>query len=242
MHQTDPSILNKYARIAGGTYLVTIFYSIASLAFIESRLVVAGDAQATAANIVGSEWLFRLWLTLDLVLFAAVVLLAFSLYTVLRTVDRRLAVLALLWRLMEAVVGAVTVIIGLAAILLLTGLDVAGILPAEQVNALAGLALETRSTGYSVTIVPLCLGTVLFCWLFWQSRSIPRWLSGFGMLAFGLMILGALGNILAPAVAEPTLLVFGPATILFEVVIGGWLLVRGVDTDALVARTGNAQG
>jgi hypothetical protein len=57
----------------------------------------------------------------DLAMFAGVVILSLALYVIPKTVDRNLALLALLWRMMEAVLGGVTVLAGLLVVLLLNG-------------------------------------------------------------------------------------------------------------------------
>ena len=96
--------------------------------------------------------------------------------------------------------------------------------------ALAGDAVMYAGASATVVVmVPLCLGTIVFCWLFWMSRSIPRPLAGFGIAAFAFMLPCAVGSLLAPALVQPAFLAGGAVTILFEIAIGAWLLVRGVE-------------
>jgi hypothetical protein len=49
-----------YARIAGGLYLIVIVGGIFAEIFVRGRLVVHGDAAATAHNILAHELLYRL--------------------------------------------------------------------------------------------------------------------------------------------------------------------------------------
>jgi Domain of unknown function (DUF4386) len=55
------------ARIAGVFYLLTILTGIFAEIFVRGRLVVDGDAAATATNILAHEPLFRLALVVDLI-------------------------------------------------------------------------------------------------------------------------------------------------------------------------------
>jgi uncharacterized protein DUF4386 len=110
--------LDRYARLAGLLYLTIIVTSILSLFLVESRLVVDGDSAATTTRIAANETLFRAGLVYDMMMFASVVALAWALFVILRGVDRDRALLALLWRMAEAIVGAVTVLLGVPVVLL----------------------------------------------------------------------------------------------------------------------------
>ncbi len=220
----------KYARVAGFAYLAIIISSILNQIFIYNKLMVDGDAAATASNIMANELLFRSALAIDLVMFAAVVLLSFTLYVILKTVDKNLALLALLWRMAEAVLGGVTVLLGLLAALLLNGKDTLTIFEPEQVQALVDLFLRARANGIDVAIFFVCLGTIVFGYLLYKSRFVPRILAAFGIASFVLMLVGSLSNILFPQYAEWAEMGYGPGA-LFEIVIGLWLLVKGVNVE-----------
>lgn len=55
----------SYARIGGVLYLLIIVGGIFGEAFIRNRLIVSGDASATAANIMSSELLWRVGVAND---------------------------------------------------------------------------------------------------------------------------------------------------------------------------------
>ena len=54
MHPTD-----KAARVAGAVYLSMVFTAPFSLIYVPNKLIVRGDATATAANILAHETLFQ---------------------------------------------------------------------------------------------------------------------------------------------------------------------------------------
>ena len=57
-HLKEPSP-QRLARIAGVLYLLLAFIGPFSMMFVPSKVIVPGDAAATASNILGSEGLFR---------------------------------------------------------------------------------------------------------------------------------------------------------------------------------------
>src|SRR4051812_14794161 len=88
-----------YARLGGIIYLFIILAALFGEAFVRGRLVVPGDATATAHNIVGSETLFRVGLTAEMLTCVCDVALAMILYVLLNPVNRNMALLAAFFRL-----------------------------------------------------------------------------------------------------------------------------------------------
>ena len=68
-----------------------------------SKLSVINDPLATAQKILENESLFRLGLMLELILSLGLVFLAFALYKILKTVNKKLAFLAFSIKIVEAV-------------------------------------------------------------------------------------------------------------------------------------------
>ena len=131
--ETSPLV---YARVAGLAYIVIIMLGIFSVSFIETNLVVPGNDAATVNNILTNELRFRISVASEIVMFVLVVLLSLSLYVILKTVNKNLALLALLWRLGEAIIGgSVTVLGGLIPLLLLHR---EAAFETEQLQALVG--------------------------------------------------------------------------------------------------------
>jgi hypothetical protein len=159
-------------------------------------------------------------------MFASVVGLAVALYIVLKPVSKNLSLLAMCWRLGEAILGGVTVLVSATIFLLVSSREQLTVFNPEQLQVLVGLFLNVRSAGLTVIIVFLCLGTIVFCYLFYKSRYIPRWLAIWGILAFSLMLIRSFAGILA---LNDSLMVFGVPAILFEIFIGLWLLFKGID-------------
>jgi len=224
----DHTSLQKAARIAGLMYFLIIITSLLSMIFGPYKLIVEGNVAATFKNIMDNELLFRIGTIYDLIMFASVVILSVALYAVLKTVNRNLALLGLLWRLGEAILGCLSVLSSLIILQLLKGKGFSLIFEFGQVQTLVGLFLDVSSAAISMVMVFLSLGTIINCYLFFKSKYIPRILAAFGIFSFLLVLIWSFLNILIPDFAETIQIVSSPMAILFEIVIGLWLLIKGV--------------
>ena len=227
-HATDPS-LQSYARVAGAAYLLVIVLAMLSMSVIDARLIVPGDSAATTSNILAHRFLFRLEIACVLAMYASVVVLSLALYVVLRSVDGNLALLALLLRSAEAILGAATVLLSFAVLALLDGAEQEPVFGAgAQSQSFVGLLLDVRMAGLDIVLVFVGLGGTIFCWLFFRSRYVPRALSAWGIFTYLSMLFLALMSIIFPdhpALIENVLYALGA---LFELVFGSRLLVTGV--------------
>src|SRR4030043_1752881 len=89
----------KTARMAGILYFVFILCHVFANVIGRSKLIVYGDAAATAQNIMASEWQFRIGFMSDLLSAVLFLLTAWALYVLLQPVNKNLALLFLLLNL-----------------------------------------------------------------------------------------------------------------------------------------------
>src|SRR5438874_13824638 len=89
--ETSPQL---YARIGGALYLIIIVIGLYGEAFVRDRLIVSGDAAATAANIVSHESLWRVHIAAELFLLICAVALLLVVFVLLTAVSSELALLA----------------------------------------------------------------------------------------------------------------------------------------------------
>jgi len=106
------------ARMAGVFYLLTILTGGFALVFVSGRLVVYGDAAATATNILAHEPLFRLGFAADLIMAACYIVVTLLLYDLLKPVNRSVSLLAAFFGL----VGCAVSLFGLTPFILLRDL------------------------------------------------------------------------------------------------------------------------
>lgn len=227
-----------YARVAGVAYLLVILLGVVTVGLVDSTLVVEGDHLATAANVAKHEGLFRIGIVAVLVLYVSVLVLSWALFVVLRPVDERISLLALILRCAEGVLGCATAILGLIVLeALRTGAASDGIGPQVH-QAAAGVLLAARTAAMDVVLLLVGPGGAAFCYLLFVARLIPRALAAWGIVTYASMVALAVTSVLwpgHPVLIETVLYVAGT---LFEVSIGLWLLVKAVDVDRWRAYAG----
>ena len=218
-----------FGRIAGALYALVIVVGIVSVGRIEAFLDPQGDVAATVDAVARHAGQLRFALLGEWLMYAMVIALAVSLYVVLRHVDRNLALLAVGWRVAEAIVGATFATLATALPL---HLAMTGGAAAER-HAFVPLLIEANPIARDAVLLFMGLGALLFFVLFWRSRLVPRVLAGLGLLTYGSMIAITIASILVPGLSEGTkMLVYAPGGV-FELVFGLWLLVRGVRDGAV---------
>src|SRR5574341_1382792 len=79
------------ARVAGLLYLIANLPAPFALVYLPSRLIVRGDAAATASNIMASESLFRLGIVGSLFNSIAMIAVVLALYQLLKVVNKNAA-------------------------------------------------------------------------------------------------------------------------------------------------------
>jgi hypothetical protein len=223
----DPS-QRTAARVAGVTYLLALPPAIFAEFFVLGRLVTS-DAAETARSIVAHERLFRLGIASNLVVFALDVVLIAALYVTLKPVHRGLALLALLWRMIETVMLVGVTLNDFTVLRLLSGVGYLHAFEPERLHALARLAMSGHGAGYQVGLIFSGLGGTVFCWLWLRSGYIPKALAAWGVFASALMGTCAFTFIVSPDAANVvTILYYGTPIFTFELVTGLWLTFRGI--------------
>ncbi|TMB98819.1 MAG: DUF4386 domain-containing protein [Chloroflexi bacterium] len=220
---------NAYARFAGVMYFFTVFDFTGVI--ILSRISGSGGFLDVAHKVAASETLYRIGLLFGLVGSLSTILLAIGLYVTLKSCDGNLAMAAMLFRVVEAVLGEVVVILGFASLDIYLAAIRNPAFDANQLAALADLVSRTSASGIDVSVVFFSVGSATFFFLFLRSAYIPRVLASWGLVG-SLLCLGAFtGSLLFPQSSD-LLRGIGALPIgIAEPVVGLWLLVRGIKND-----------
>jgi uncharacterized Tic20 family protein len=196
-----------------------------------SPFVVADNPIGTAKNIQAKEALFRVGLTIELIMAVGLVVLAVALYRILKPINGAIALVALLCKVAEVVLVAAIVLITFAALQMAHGTVELTSFSSEQLLAPVGLLLNEHTVLYSVPMVFLGLDLMLFFYLFYRSNYIPRVMAGLGVLSYALIFIYAFGTIVAPHAAKMPIvqtIAYLPSC-MTELVVGTWLLVKGLN-------------
>ena len=228
-HRSSPADLQKIARSTGIFFLLSLFVPMLNWTLVNAQLIVPADPAETARRVLAHGTLFRLGLVNDLLTSVIAFVLAWSLYQLLMAVHEPWALLALGLKTMEGMLMATIALVHLAVFLMVTdpSLTSADLLPIQK---LTGLFFNTRMSLASVPMFFLGLDFTVFLTLLHKSGYVPRWLAGFGVFSYALILIYALLTLLAPGVAAILLvqsLCWAPSC-LFELGIGVWLLTKGV--------------
>ncbi len=220
----------KAVRVAGFMFLFSLIVPLLNWIFVLSKFIVAENVMATAKNIMANELLFRIGITIELIMSVGLVVLALALYIILKPVNKNLALLALLLKLVEAAIVAAIVLVTFIALQILNGDAYVTAFTSEQLQVPVGFLLNKHTALYSSPMAFLGLDMMVFSYLLFKSEYIPRILAGFGILSFALIFIHALMFILAPEYATIPInqIIFYAPSGLFEIIIGMWLLFKGV--------------
>jgi hypothetical protein len=229
MHPTD-----KAARVAGAVYLSMVFTAPFSLIYVPNKLIVRGDATATASNILAHETLFRLSILADLVSQVIFICLAIALYRLLRDVSRPWAGLMVGFVLVSASVCFLNVLNDIAALILFKGADFLSVFDKPQRDALGMLFLRLHS--YGIFIAEMFWGLWLFPFglLVFRSGFLPRFIGVWLMInCFGYVALSVIALFFQPYYNTAFKLL--QPVLLGEMAIMLWLLIKGAKVQAVPA-------
>ncbi len=222
---------SKAVKVAGFMFLFAFIVPTLNWAFLLSNFNVADNALATANNIIGNQFLFRIGISIELFMSVGLIILGLALYIILKPINKNYALLALLLKLAEATLMAVTVLIPFIALQILSGADHITEISQEQLQLPIGLIFNSHTAITSVAMVFLGLDMMIFSYLFFKSNYIPKILAGFGILSFAFIFIQSLMFIIVPGSATKPIfqIIFWAPSGLFEIIIGLWLLIKGID-------------
>ena len=213
-------------RIVGVLYLIQMAVAIFGESFVRGRLLVR-DAAQTAQNIIAHEGLFRLSIAGDLFVYTGVIVLAWAFYVLVRPINRNLALLALLFRLVENAVLCLATVNALVALKLLSAPAYLKAFETTQLHSLARLALNAQGLTMNVGFILLGLGSTVFAYLLLKSCYVPKTIAVLGICASLVLAVVTLAIIVFPRLAALGLTYMVPM-FFYEVGLGLWLVVKGI--------------
>lgn len=216
----------RNARIAGFMFLFYIVIGIAQA--IIGAGATAGDGNlaklASMAKHIGQVQANAL---LGLLTAFTALVLAVALYGFTRDEDAELAMLALSFRLGEGFLAAVPTLLSLTLLSLATG-DTA---VTASDGAVVGSLFRVRSLAPLVSALFFAIGSTIFTYLFLKGRMIPIALAWLGVAASLLLVVALPLQLVGLLTGAATQVMWIPMAA-FEIPLGIWLLVRGVNAPA----------
>jgi hypothetical protein len=227
-------ITGKKSRILGLAFLIQFVTSFACGVFVlpmatgvKSFLGPEGIGR-TMATIAGNEGLIRLTVFMELITAVAVIFLAAMLYTVVKKRSEGLGLTAFGLYVLGGALLVITKLI-LFALLVFSREYMAAGSPASM-EPMAGLMYESMEYSFRMANFAFCLGLTFFYALLWKVNAVPRLLSLWGLIS----IQGVLVSVVLRLFGMEAPILLSVPYIPFELVIGLWILVKGVQTEAVV--------
>lgn len=224
---------NNAARIVG------VLFIIGTVAGILGQIIVGPIVGASdyLVQLSANENQVLAGAFFEIVMAVACASIAIWLYPVLKNYSESLALGAVCFRLIEGVLYFVAVI-GLISLLTLSQEFVKAGAPDSSYFQTIGTLLMA---GYNwVGNVPLllswCIGALMYYYIFYRSKLIPRWLSGWGLAGIVLCMAGTIlvmFHLVDPLSTAQVILNLPIA--LQEMVLALWLIVKGFNPSALAA-------
>jgi hypothetical protein len=217
-----------YARIAGALYLIVIVGGTFAELFVRARLVVPGDAAATAQNIRAHDLLYRLGFVAELFYCVCNVPLLLILYKLFKVVNKNVAVAMLGFAFLADGIESMSLLAHLAPLEILSGGTSLHAFTAEQLDAATYLAIQLFERGFAISLVFFGLAALAMAHLILRSLFIP-WIIGVLLAIEGMgYIINSITLFLYPAL-QARIFPYFSVTAIAEVALCLWLLLMGVN-------------
>jgi hypothetical protein len=227
---TQPAVSpRRAALIAGIGYVLLFGLAIFANFFVREGLVVADDAQATAANIAESDTLFRLGLVAFLAIFLIDIVVAWALHIVFRAQHHDLSLVAAWSRLVYTVFLGVAAIFFFQALAYYDSAAVVEVMSSAERNVQAFVGLELFNAAWLIGLAAFGLHLIVLGYLVVRSAVTPRWLGQLMMVAGAAYIIDTTAYaVLADYAdhADALLVMVAVPSVVAEGWFGLWLLTR----------------
>ena len=222
----------KIATIAGILFIVATAASLIGSGFTGAMLDAPDYLSRIASNgnraIVGA--------LLSFVAAAASSSIAIALYPVLKKHNEGLAIGAVGFRLIEGVFYIVGDLCLLSLLSVSQEFVNAGDQGASTYQTIGNLLLTAKDlAGFVFAVIAFCLGALMYYYVFYQSKLIPRWLSIWGLVAIAMLLSAVLITLFngEPYSVSGNLVFLAVPIAVQELVMAVWLIVKGFSPNAV---------
>jgi hypothetical protein len=233
-HAEPDKTQRTYARLAGFLFIAVIIVAFGS-GFILSYVAGSGTFAETARRIAASERLYRVGLSTAVIASLISALLGFALYATLEPVNHLLAQLAIMFWLGDSFLALLVRMCGFVRLHLYLSAQTseAGPITAPVLSDLIrNIAGVTENLGG----IAFGIGSVLFFYLFFKSRYIPKILSGLGLLASVIWVGLYFASLVFPEQRSVFQNICFPPMALADITTGFYLMLFAVKTEVRVSQ------
>jgi hypothetical protein len=211
----------KTARIVAILIILAIASSLVSGSFLESLHTPDYLTEASA----NKPQVF-IGVLLLLTLTVSVVSIPIVMFPIFKKYNERLALGYIGARIFEGISDTILAICSLLVLILSQEFVQAGSIMSSNFQASGALILTFYDWIGILENIPYCLGILMFSYLLYQSKLVPRWLAIWGFVGGALLLTRVPINMFIFYNPVSTAILAIPI-ILNELVLAGWLLVKG---------------
>jgi hypothetical protein len=221
----------KAGAVVGTFFLIALVADLAGGELLE-RVIHAPDY---LSRIYLNKTQVIMGMLLELIAAAAIVGIAVTIFPILRRHSERIALGYLGLRIIEAVTLVVYVFSLPSLMILSQEYAKAGSPDASYFQSLGASLLAESYWVYPMLVVFFGLSALLFYYLLYRSRLIPRFISAWGFLAIVLLLTGSVIGMFSQGegysvVPKGGIIMWAAPIALNEVFLAIWLIVRGFNS------------
>jgi hypothetical protein len=154
--------------------------------------------------------------------------IAIGLYPALKKHNEGLALGSVGFRIIESILYIASVVVMLSILTLSREYVQAGTPDASYFQASGSALLAVRDWSGQIGVISFTLGGLMYYYVFYKSKLIPRWLSGWGFLGVALSLASALLSVFGQIVPlSPVSVLLNLPIGVQEMVLAVWLIARG---------------
>ena len=223
------------ARVAGAFYLIITASALFAYMYVRGQVIIPGDMAQTATNIVAHEQFYRIGFSAALVTVLCNPPMGVILYELLKVVNPRVALLALVFITISTTIEAVNLFNYISPLFTFTLPEYRAAFNPAELQALARGTNRLWGYAFSVSLAFFGAFCVLIGYLLFRSKFFPRVL-GVLMVIAGAYYLTNYSFINFLGLPEIPYIGLLRPTLVAEVVLALWLTVVGVNETKWRAR------
>jgi hypothetical protein len=224
----------KNAIITGVLFIIATVTNMLGNLSIQPLLVATDYLVQISAN----ENLILIALLLVLISAFASASIAIWLYPTLKKHNEALALGSVGLRVMEGMLYIIGVVALLSLLTLSQEYVTAGASNASLYQISGTLLMAVKTWAGQMGVIAFTIGGLLYYIIFYQSKLVPRWLSGWGILGAALSLASAVLAIFGLIIPlSPVHIAFNLIILVQEMVLAVWLIFKGFNPSVIASES-----
>ena len=221
----------KSARIVGVLFIIATAAPLLSVAF--GPVIIGPDDLAKVWLLAANENQVRIGALLEFTMAVAVAAIPVWMYPILKKYNESMALWYVVGRLIEGLMFTIGVISLLTLLTLSKEFALAGAPDAAYYQILGTAILAIRSGQSVFAQFGFSLGSVMFYYILYKSKLVPRWLSGWSLIGAVLFLASAFLAMFGYGSESTVYLLMNAPGGVGEMVFAVWLIVKGFNPSAI---------